>query len=130
MCQPTFSGLVSTLKRIRPKQRMKTIPKDEHNTKMGFLATQVPYFLNIKYKRNQNSSRKIWCKYCNSMIDMWRWPVKVWHVSLHYRKLHAISNMVRIFKHLIKNSVKLSLWWALEHTNSNRKVTLLRTSHQ
>lgn len=43
----TFSGRVSTLKRIRPKQSKRTIANDEHKTKVGFLATHVPYFLNM-----------------------------------------------------------------------------------
>lgn len=41
----TFSGFVSTLKRIKPKQGIKTIIKDKINTRAGFSATHVPYFL-------------------------------------------------------------------------------------
>jgi hypothetical protein len=51
----TFSGRVSTLKRIRPKQSKRTIANDEHKTKVGFLATHVPYFLNMTiYTQCQN----------------------------------------------------------------------------
>lgn len=47
MSNLTFSGRVSTLKRIRPKQSTKTIAKDEHNMVIGCLATHVPYLLKI-----------------------------------------------------------------------------------
>ena len=52
----TFSGRVSTLKRIRPKQSTRTIANDEHKTKVGCLATHVPYLLNMKtYTQCQKS---------------------------------------------------------------------------
>ena len=41
----TFSGRVSTLKRNKPKQRIRTMAIEEHNTRMGFLATHSPYLL-------------------------------------------------------------------------------------
>lgn len=44
----TFSGLVSTLKRIKPKHGIKTTINDKINTRAGFSATHVPYFLWIQ----------------------------------------------------------------------------------
>lgn len=41
----TFSGRVSTSKRIRPKQSRRTKAIDKLNTRVGFLATHFPYFL-------------------------------------------------------------------------------------
>lgn len=41
----TFSGRVSTLNRIRPRQSRRTTARDEDKTVIGFLATYDPYFL-------------------------------------------------------------------------------------
>lgn len=41
----TFSGRVSTLKRMRPTQSTRTMAKEVHSTSIGFLATRVPYIL-------------------------------------------------------------------------------------
>lgn len=60
----TFSGRVSTLKRTRPKQSTRTIANDEHKTKVGFLATHVPYLLNTKtYTQCQRSFWPYQCEH-------------------------------------------------------------------
>lgn len=54
-CQyDTFSGRVSTLKRIRPKQSIRTTANDIHSTRLGFLATHVPYCLDKAEKLIQH----------------------------------------------------------------------------
>ena len=46
----TFSGRVSTLNRIRPRQSRRTIARDDNKTVIGLLATYNPYFL-IKFAK-------------------------------------------------------------------------------
>lgn len=41
----TFSGFISTSKRIRPMQSIRTIANDKNNNRIGFLATNDPYLL-------------------------------------------------------------------------------------
>jgi len=51
----TFSGRVSTLNRIKPKQRASTIAKDEKSTTAGLLATHAPYFLKHIFSTRVNN---------------------------------------------------------------------------
>jgi hypothetical protein len=50
MTTDTFSGWVSTLKQIRPKQSRITNANEEQSTRVGFLATQIPYLLEATQK--------------------------------------------------------------------------------
>lgn len=52
----TFSGRVSTLNRIRPRQSRRTIATDEERIIIGFLATYDPYFLITLVKKGQKYS--------------------------------------------------------------------------
>lgn len=77
----TFSGLVSTLKRNKPKQSTRTMINDEHNTRAGFLATQVPYFLKKERKKKRFTSRSLQEKRPNYYISNHNsigLPIKLW----------------------------------------------------
>ena len=55
----TFSGRVSTWKPNNPKQSKRTTKTDEHSTRVGFLATHRPYFLqNIHPGNSMNQTIK------------------------------------------------------------------------